>query len=205
MDQAKSINQEEISQSNKSKESNESKESKESKKSKESKESNAQAYLDKNIKKLNAQVEETYKFAFYNLLEERVSSNPPDCDWLTRLYGEIRLKLTQLLKKDSHLRKEIEESMDLELFDQMIRHNALNMEDFHKIIKYVFAKCHQLQSPGRDKETNERLEDISELIMSGNATFGSVVPLFIRNANYCLDLIYKDIENLSDVLKQANR
>ena len=46
--------------------------------------------------------------------------------------------------------------MDLELFDQMIRHNALNMEDFHKIIKYVFAKCEQLQSPGRDKETNER-------------------------------------------------
>ena len=72
-------------------------------------------------------------------------------------------------------------------------------------IKYVFSKCHQLQSPGRDKETNERLEDISELIISGNATFGSVVPLFIRNANYCLDLIYKDIENLSDVLKQANR
>ena len=93
--------------------------------------------------------------------------------------------------------------MDLELFDQMIRHEALNMEDFHKIIKYVFAKCHQLQSPGRDKETNERLEDISELIISGNATFGSVVPLFIRNANYCLDLIYKDIENLSDVLKQS--
>ena len=149
----------------------------------------AQAYLDKNIKKLNAQVEETYKFAFYNLLEERVSSNPPDCDWLTRLYGEIRLKLTQLLKTDSQLRKEIEESMDLELFDQMIRHGALNMEDF--------------QSPGRDKETKERLEDISELIRSGNATFGSVVPLFIRNANYCLDLIYKDIENLSDVLKQA--
>ena len=164
----------------------------------------AKAYLDKNTKKLTEQVEETYKFAFFNLLEERVNAIPPDCDWLTRLYGEIRLKLTQLLKDGSYLKKEIEESMDLELFDQMIRHSALNMEDFHKIIKYVFAKCMQLQSPGRDKETNERLEDISELINSGNATFGSVVPLFIRNANYCLDLIYKDIENLSDVLKERN-
>ena len=48
--------------------------------------------FDKNIQKLNDQVEENFKFAFYNLLEERISSNPPDYDWLIRLYGEIKLK-----------------------------------------------------------------------------------------------------------------
>ena len=93
--------------------------------------------------------------------------------------------------------------MDLELFEQMIKNNAFSMDDFHKVIKYVFSKYKQLQSPGRDEETDQRLDDISKLINSG-ATFGSVVPLFIRNANYCLDLIYKDIENLADVIKKTN-
>jgi len=160
--------------------------------------------FDKNIQKLNDQVEENFKFAFYNLLEERISSNPPDYDWLIRLYGEIKLKLTQLLRDGSHLKKEINESMDLELFEQMIKNNAFSMDDFHKVIKYVFSKCKQLQSPGRDEETDMRLHDISELINSG-AAFGSVVPLFIRNANYCLDLIYKDIENLADVIKKTKK
>ena len=67
----------------------------------------AKAYLDKNTKKLTEQVEETYKFAFFNLLEERVNAIPPDCDWLTRLYGEIRLKLTQLLKTVHILKKRL--------------------------------------------------------------------------------------------------
>ena len=113
----------------------------------------AESVFDKNVNRLEQQVKETYKRAFFDLLEERVGSNPPDYDWLTRLYGEIRTKLISLLRQGSSLRGEIEESMDLELFKQMISNAAFNPEDFYGLIRFVFEKCKQLQSPARDVET----------------------------------------------------
>ena len=85
---------------------------------------------DEKVQQWKQQVRETFKKAFFNLLEQKVSSNPPDYEWLTRLYAEIKEKLMALLKKDSDVRNEINESMDTELFMQMISNDALSISDF---------------------------------------------------------------------------
>jgi hypothetical protein len=157
--------------------------------------------FDKNVAKLTEQVRETYKRAFFDLLEEKVGNNPPDYEWLTRLYGEIKTKLTNLLRQNSSLRREIEECMDCELFHQMISHDAFNPEDFYNLIRYVFEKCKQLGSPARDSETDAKLQEIVDFVDSGEATFATLVPLFIKNANECLDVIYDDINALKERIK----
>jgi len=148
------------------------------------------------VQQWKQQVRETFKKAFFNLLEQKVSSKPPDYEWLTRLYAEIKEKLMALLKKDSDVRNEINESMDTELFMQMISNDAFSISDFYKLITYVFAKCVQLQAPFRDEKTNEKLLEIIEHINSGDAVFSTIVPLFIKNANYCIDNIYEDMKNI---------
>ena len=157
---------------------------------------------DKNVTQLTEQVKETYKRAFFDLLEEKVGNNPPDYGWLTRLYGEIKTKLTTLLRQNSQLRIEIEECMDCELFHQMISHDAFNPEDFYKLIRYVFEKCKQLGSPARDSKTDAELQQIVDFVDSGEATFATLVPLFIKNANECLDVIYDDIKALKERLNK---
>ena len=151
--------------------------------------------FNRNIKRLTEQVEYTYKLAFFNLLKEKVASDPPDYEWVTRLYAEIRTKLVGILKKGSSLRVEIEECMDVELFDQMIRNKAFNPTDLYKLVNYTFHKCKQLGSAGRDRETDEKRQEIMDLVESGNGTFENVVPLFIKNINYCIDMIYTDLRN----------
>tara|TARA_B100000674_G_C37122000_1_gene593858 strand:- start:21 stop:509 length:489 start_codon:yes stop_codon:yes gene_type:complete len=155
-----------------------------------------QQTINKNIERLTTQVRETYKRAFFDLLEEKVGQDPPDYEWLTRLYGEIRTKLITLLKQNSPLRKEIEESMDCEFFHQLISNNVFSPENFYNLIRYVFEKCKQLGSPARDIETDAKLKEIVDFVDSGEATFATLVPLFIKNANECLDAIYEDIRNL---------
>ena len=59
-----------------------------------------------------------------------------------------------------------------------------------------FEKCKQLGSPARDAETDAKLKEIVDFVDSGEATFATLVPLFIKNANECLDIIYEDIRNL---------
>ena len=158
--------------------------------------------FDKNVNRLTKQVKETYKRAFFDLLEEKVGASPPDYEWLTRLYGEIRSKLIALLREGSQLRVEIEETMDCDFFKQLISNNVFSPENFYATIRYVFAKCKQLGSPGRDAETDAKLQEIVGFVDSGEATFATLVPLFIKNANECLDTIYEDVQSLSERFKK---
>ena len=158
--------------------------------------------FDKNVNRLTEQVKETYKRAFFDLLEEKVGASPPDYEWLTRLYGEIRSKLIALLREGSQLRVEIEETMDCDFFKQLISNNVFSPENFYATIRYVFAKCKQLGSPGRDAETDAKLQEIVDFVDSGEATFATLVPLFIKNANECLDTIYEDVKALSERFKK---
>ncbi|MBT6439105.1 MAG: hypothetical protein HOK72_05315 [Flavobacteriales bacterium] len=158
--------------------------------------------FDKNVSRLTNQVKDTYKRAFFDLLEEKVGASPPDYEWLTRLYGEIRSKLIALLREGSQLRVEIEESMDCDFFKQLISHNVFSPENFYALIRYVFEKCKQLGSPARDTETDAKLQEIVDFVDSGDATFATLVPLFIKNANECLDTIYEDVQALSERFKK---
>ena len=58
-----------------------------------SEEERAKEGFDRNVNRLTEQVKETYKRAFFDLLEQKVAADPPDYEWITRLYNEIRVKL----------------------------------------------------------------------------------------------------------------
>ena len=156
---------------------------------------------DKQIKQINKQIKNTYQKAFFDLLEQKVADDPPDYEWITRLYAEIRQKLISILKKESPLRKELEEHLDIELFNQMISNKAFDPKDLYNLICYTFDTCKKLGSPARDKETDLKKQEIIELANSDKGTFATVVPLFIKNINYCIDNIYEDLRNLRNIGK----
>jgi hypothetical protein len=59
-----------------------------------------------------------------------------------------------------------------------------------------------LGSPARDAEVDIKLQEIVDFVDSGDATFATLVPLFIKNANECLDTIYEDVQALSERFKK---
>jgi len=148
------------------------------------------------MERIHEQIKDTYHKAFFDLLEQKVRQEPPDYDWISKLYGEIRDKLMLFLKKNSPLRSEIEESMDPIIFNQMMRNNAFNGTDLFNLISYVFDKIKQLGSPARDNTVDTKKNEIFNL-MKNNGTFAQIVPLFIKNANICIDFIYEDMQNFS--------
>ena len=154
------------------------------------------AKFEKNMKKIEDQIKEQMEKAWFDVLKEKTNSNPPDFDWLERLYGEIRGKLLGLVRKNSKLHIEITESMDIVLFSQMIRNNAFSGEDTLKLIEYVFETCKQLGSPARDTTTDQYKYEVLGLMKAGG-TFGDIVPLFFKNANKSVDNIYNDLQQLS--------
>ena len=153
-------------------------------------------------KSLREQIENAYKETWSALLHDKVKENPPDFDWIVRLYNEIKYKLTYFLKKNSPMRNSIEESLDIELFDQMIRHGAFKGPEFYNLVNYIFDTSLKLGSPARDNDVkNLRNEILSAL--SNNATFAELVPLFFTNANIVIDWVHKDLFEVKGNLKKA--
>jgi hypothetical protein len=136
----------------------------------------------------NQHIKTTFHKAFFDLLEQKVSEEPPDYEWITRLYAEIKEKLLVLLAKDSPLAKEIDEKLDVALFKQMIEHNVFDSNDFYNLICYVFELILKLGAPARDNEVLERKSKVLE-----GKTFATIVPLFIKHVNEAIDLIYEDL------------
>ena len=159
---------------------------------------------DKQINSLNQQMDTQFKKAFFDLLEEKVREEPPDYDWITRLYQEIRTRLSSLLREDSKTRKEIEDSMDVELFRQMIENKAFGAVELYNLIEHVFELCKKLGSPARDNEVDKFKFQVLGL-MKNNGTFAQIVPLFIKNANECIDNIYKDLNVVKENIQKLKK
>ena len=145
------------------------------------------------MERIHKQIQENYHKAFFDLLKEKVASDPPDYDWLIRLYTEIRDKLCKLVKKDTSMRRDMEEKLDPEFFEQLIKHKVFDGKSMYGLIWFTFEKCLELGSPARDTDTKAARDEVISLAQSSEGTFANIVPLYIKNINHCIDLIYEDI------------
>lgn len=146
------------------------------------------------VEEITKQIEEQMQKAWCDNIIEKMSSNPPDFDYVIKLYVEVKNKLTYILKKESKIRKDIEECMDEVLFKQMITTGSFNREDFVKLSNFVFDTCVKMGSPARDKKTNETKEQLQEKILTSENSI-VLIPIFFLEANKTIDNIYEDIRN----------
>jgi len=149
------------------------------------------------------QIKNMYYDTYFKLIGSKLSENPPDYDWLVTLFSEIKDRLIGIINmtsKNSILLAELEESLDVPLFKQMIVNNAYSLDDFTKLTNYLFGLCLKLGSPMRDKTVKEKQNKILDKIKEAQQTastvagaFAMVVPEFIKNINLTIDMIYYDL------------
>lgn len=147
---------------------------------------------------LEKQVRNTFEKAFFDLLKEKVAEEPPDYDWLIRLYTEIKTKLCKLVKKDSVMWRDMNEKLDPVFFEQLIKNKVFDGKSMYGLIWYTFEKCLELGSPGRDNDTKKARDEVIALAVSADGTFSNIVPLYIKNINKCIDTIYSDIKSFAN-------
>ena len=152
---------------------------------------------------LHDQIKHNFHLAWFNVLREKTLQNPPDFDWITNLYKELKHRLTCFLKKDSPPRVKIENDLDVELFDQMIRNGAFQGSEFIGLVNYIFKCCLDFGSPGRDKDVQQLKQEIINAL-NNKAIFADLVPLFFKNANIAIDWIHKDLQEVRQNLEKLN-
>jgi len=143
------------------------------------------------------------KKAYFDLVEEKLTTEPLDYAWVTQLYDEIKFKLIGILKPDSELRNDIDERMDSELFEQMIRYKAFDYRDLRQLVNYVFDKILRLCAPVRDPDVKAMLDELNEM-MDNAETIPKVLTKYIEYANDSLDIIYDDLGVVLNGLQNEN-
>jgi len=156
------------------------------------------------MERIHQQIKDNFEKAFFDLLKQKVAEEPPDYDWLVRLYTEIRNKLCNLVKKDSTMWRDMQEKLDPDFFKQLITNKVFDGKSMYGLICYTFELCLELGSPARDGETKVMRDEIISLAQSPEGAFANIVPLYIKNINQCIDFIYEDIHKILNPNKQVN-
>ena len=150
---------------------------------------------------MEKQIKEQFHRAFNDLLEESLAGDKPDWDWVVKLYSELRDKLCQLTPNRADLHDEIKDSMDLDIFSQMIRNDVFKPDNVWALVAHVFKLIRERESVGRNKETDTIVKELHDYFISG-ATIATFVPEFLRQAHMRIDLINEDMEKFLATLNK---
>ncbi|XP_060629088.2 T-complex protein 11 homolog [Anolis sagrei] len=108
---------------------------------------------------LESRVKETLHKVFWDRLREQLSRMPPDYSHAIKLLQEIKeILLTLLLPRQTRLKSQIEDALDMELIKQEAEHGAL---DIANLTTYILGTMAMLCAPVRDEEI-QRLRGLTD-------------------------------------------
>ena len=154
------------------------------------------------MEKIGEQIKTQFYRAFDDLLTQSLSGDSPDWSWLVRLYGELRDRIFMLTPRRSDIREELEENMDVELFEQMISNGAFRAQEMWNLVTYVFELLKTREAPARNESTTNIVQELHSIFSADGVTIATFVPIFLRKAHQKIDEIEKDKQ---EFLKQFKK
>ena len=145
------------------------------------------------VEGMKRKVELSMRKAFFDLIEKALSEEQPDPEWITRLYAEMRDKLCALTPRRTDMHKEIHDALDVDLFEQMVRHKAFDPADLARLVAFVFGRLQGLCSPSRDAEVRHRREELEALVAQSDLTFASFAVTFLKSFHATIEDIEGDV------------
>ncbi len=136
---------------------------------------------------MESQITTTYRRAFKDSINDNIHSYAPDFNWIVNLYAEIKKRLMYLVKKESEMYNELDESFDVELFRQMLTNNVFNSDDMTKLVENTYSWIKRLHAPFRDKELTESKKRVLE------TDYREIIGVFVIEVNEHIDNIYLDM------------
>ena len=113
-----------------------------------------------------------------------------DIDWFVRLCAELRNRLNALTPRRKDLHDQLNNSVDVRLLEQMLKHEAFDHDDFMQLVENIFKRLELLCAPDQDIEiANLKLRILS-------SSFKDAVYLLVMETNKIIDTIEARLQNL---------
>lgn len=146
------------------------------------------------MERIQQQIKEQFHKAFYDAIAEAVSSEPPNVEYIVRLYTEIRDRLANMVKPTGRTRQRIHDEFDVDFFKQLLENNVFDGNSLLGLVNTTFKWIEALQTPSRDEATRAA----KQRVLESGTTMAEVVPVYIREAHGCLDVLEQDLKEFFD-------
>ncbi|NP_001007696.1 T-complex protein 11 homolog isoform X1 [Rattus norvegicus] len=154
----------------------------------------------KSASSLESRGKEVMPSDFWDHLKEQLSAVPPDFSCALELLKEIKeILLSLLLPRQSRLRNEIEEALDMEFLHQQADRGDLNVS---YLSKYILNMMVLLCAPVRD-EAVQRLENISDPVRLLRGIFQVLGQMKMDMVNYTIQSLQPQLQEHSIQFERA--
>jgi hypothetical protein len=146
------------------------------------------------MERIEEQIKEQFHKAFYDTIAEAVSSEPPNVEYIVRLYTEIRDRLARMVKPTGRTHQQIHDEFDVDFLKQLVEHGVFDGNSLLGLVNTTFKWIKALQTPARDETT----EAAKQRVLQSGTTMAEVVPVYICEVHGCLDTLEQDVKEFFD-------
>ncbi|XP_054713074.1 T-complex protein 11-like protein 1 [Uloborus diversus] len=143
---------------------------------------------------IQAKITEIFHKAFWDILQEQLSSTPPDCSQAIVLLAEIKeILLSLLMPHSTRLRNEINDVLDVDLVKQQAEKGTVDIGSYAQFIISTMAR---LCAPARD-ENIQKLRQLNDVVPLYKGILETLDLMKIDFMNYTLINIRPHIQRHS--------
>lgn len=137
-------------------------------------------------------IRDTMHLAFWNKLESEIKTK--NYEMLLDVLDETRIKICQMIPKRTDLHQTLYEHIDIELLEQMLKHDAVDNSYIYNTIQFIIDQLKQLDSLEDEPyyeiwrlHVNKRLED-------PECPLYMLLPIFLRETFFRIEKIDYNIK-----------
>jgi len=135
---------------------------------------------EKFIDKLVLSFQKNMKKSFWDIMKQDLEKTPPETLNFINNLKELINTIVGCVPHKVEYREEINRVIDVELIDQMIKHNAYRYDDLVKVVEYVNKLLWKFQSPSEDSKTELYEKEIKNMIQKDDNII-EVLIFFLSN------------------------
>lgn len=151
-------------------------------------------------KKIERKIQETLRKAFWDLFEENVKKG--DFTQIKSMLVDLKKMITELVPNNTTILKELNDNIDEDYIDQLIRHDVFQPVQCYKLMLYVKELISKFQAPEDDKDTTEWWNKL-QYYFSNSGTYADILPLFFKIAFLKLEKIKIVVEHIKSNLNKT--
>lgn len=153
--------------------------------------------IKKEIERLYSDIETHLHDAYWHVIEEKLSREPPD----TQVIGELLTELKEMiLSCKPTLENELNENIDIEFIQEMMGHKVIDDNYLFTTCSYIIQILHSLQSQNYDEELKNWRDNLFNQL-EGGCKYSVFLTLFFRGMFENLQQVLREID-LYNLIKQ---
>lgn len=134
---------------------------------------------------------EKLKLAFWDKMQDEIKEK--DYTSLLSVINEITERICDLIPKRTDLHKNIKDTIDIELIEQMIKHDAIDNKYIFNMIQFIITQLKELDTLRDEPFYEIWREQTNRRLLNDDARLYIILPVFLRETFHRIDKISFEI------------